>query len=102
MSAIEATSAVNPALRAAPETPPVAGPASDLSFGDLLMRGVSHVDAQVSGADDLMRQFALDGDAVPIHQVTLALAEAQYAVDLAMQVRARLVEGYRDLMNMQL
>lgn len=102
MNAIDAIGAAVPALRAAPDTPLAAAPASDLSFGDLLMRGVGHVDARVSGADDLMRQFALDGDAVPIHQVTLALAEAQYAVDLAMQVRARLVEGYRDLMNMQL
>jgi len=37
-----------------------------------------------------------------VHQVTLALEQARLSVELAMQVRQRLVESYRELMNMQL
>jgi flagellar hook-basal body complex protein FliE len=70
-------------------------------FGDILAAGVKQVEAKLSTADSLVRQFALD-DSIPVHQVTFALEEARLSVEMAMQVRARLVEGYRDLMNMQL
>jgi flagellar hook-basal body complex protein FliE len=70
-------------------------------FADILAAGMRQVDAKLSTADSLVRQFALD-DSVPVHKVTYALEEARLSVELAMQVRARLVEGYRDLMNMQL
>lgn len=70
-------------------------------FGDLLKAGLSAVDAKLETADALVRRFAVD-DSVPVHHVTIALEEARLAVELAMQVRGRLVEGYRELMNMQL
>lgn len=75
--------------------------APEASFGEVLMRGLENVDAKVANADNLVRQFAVD-DSVPVHQVTMALAEARLSVDLAMQVRARLLDGYRELMNMPL
>lgn len=71
------------------------------SFGNLLINGLQNVDTKVADADKLVRQFAL-GDDIPVHQVTIALEQARLSVELAMQVRARLVESYRDLMNMQL
>ena len=71
------------------------------SFASMLAQGMRHVDGKVADANSLVRQFALD-DGVPLHQVTYALEEARLAVELAMQVRARLVESYRELMNMQL
>lgn len=71
------------------------------SFADILMSGLRGVDSKVSNADTLVRQFAVD-DSIPVHQVTMALSEARLAVELAMQVRSRLVEGYRELMNMPL
>lgn len=78
-----------------------AAPATAPDFAQLLMAGLHGVDAKVAHADALAREFALD-DSVPVHQVTMALAEARVSVELAMQVRARLIEGYRELMNMQL
>lgn len=70
-------------------------------FASLLISGLNQADARVATANDLVRRFALD-DNVPLHQVTYALEEARLSVELAMQVRARLVESYRELMNMQL
>ena len=84
-----------PAVATAPSAPSHAG------FGDLLMAGLRSVDSKVTAADSLVAQYALD-DAVPVHQVMIALEEARISVELAMQIRARLVEGYRELMNMQL
>lgn len=70
-------------------------------FGDMVKTGLQQIDAKVAHAEDMARAFALD-DSVPVHQVTMALEEARMSVELAMQVRQRLVDGYRELMNMQL
>lgn len=78
-----------------------AGEAQQATFAELLALGVRSVEAKVDHANEMVRAFAVD-DAVPIHEVTIALEEARLAVELAMHVRSRLVEGYREIMNMQL
>lgn len=78
-----------------------ATPASQASFTDILMEGLQEVENKVSTADNLVRRFTIDDD-IPIHQVTVALEEARMAVELAVEVRTRLIEGYREIMNMQL
>ncbi|WEK46125.1 MAG: flagellar hook-basal body complex protein FliE [Candidatus Andeanibacterium colombiense] len=83
-----------------PETGPAAAP-TGATFQSILSAGLDAVNGKVANADQLVRQFALD-DSVPVHQVTIALEEAKLSVELAMQVRTRLVETYRELMNMQL
>ena len=89
-------------LGAAPLSSPSANVAATPgSFADLLLTGVQQVDRRVSSANELVRRFAID-DSVPLHQVTYALEEARLSVELAMQVQTRLIEGYRQLMNMQL
>jgi flagellar hook-basal body complex protein FliE len=81
---------------------PIAAPqANAADFGEVLMAGLRNVDQKVASADKLVQQFAID-DSIPVHQVTMALAEARMSVEIAMQVRSRLVESYRELMNMQL
>jgi flagellar hook-basal body complex protein FliE len=106
MTGVEAIAAIG-----APDSAPVALQLGGLpaaapqvqgaGFGELLMAGLRGMDTKVADADKLVRQFAVD-DSVPVHQVTMALEEARLSVELAMQVRARLVEGYRELMNMPL
>jgi flagellar hook-basal body complex protein FliE len=71
------------------------------SFAELMARGIEQAEAKVDHANALVREFAIDGS-VPLHEVTIALEEARIAVDLAMQVRTRVLEGYREIMNMQL
>lgn len=80
-----------------PSPATTAGP----SFGEVLMHGIQSVDRRVANADAMVRAFALDGN-VPVHQVTFALEEARLSLELMMQVRARLVESYQRMMEMQL
>ena len=105
MSAIDALGAVGLAPPTVGGFEPIisARPAQpvDSGFGDILMSGLRAVDTKVDFAEQLVRQFAVD-DSIPVHQVTIALEQARLSVELAMQVRTRLVEGYRELMNMQL
>jgi flagellar hook-basal body complex protein FliE len=67
----------------------------------MLASGLGQVESKVEAANEMVRSFATDSS-VPIHHVTIAIEEARMAVELAVQVRSRLVEGYREIMNMQL
>jgi flagellar hook-basal body complex protein FliE len=78
---------------------PIASP--DGQFENVLASSLQAVDQKVSAANDLVRQFAVD-DSIAVHEVTFALEEARLSMELAMHVRERLVETYRELMNMQL
>lgn len=81
--------------------PPSAARIAPSGFARLLLDGVQAADQKVAAADEMVRAFALD-DGVPLHQVTYALEQARLAVELVTQVRARFVEGYQELMRMQL
>lgn len=76
-------------------------PVESVAFADMLSEAVAQVDGKVAEADRMVGQFAID-PSTPIHHVTIALEEARLAVELATQVRQRMTEGYRELMNMQL
>lgn len=78
-----------------------AQPQAEGSFQSILAGSLDAVNDKIATAQGLVREFAVD-DSVPVHQVTLALEEARLSVELAMQVRARMVETYREFMNMQL
>ncbi len=101
ISAVGAPDATPLAMHLGGATAEIAPLAGSASFADVMMTGLRGVDQKIATADKLVEQFAID-DTVPVHQVTMALAEAKLAVELAMQVRTRLVEGFRELMNTQL
>lgn len=101
---ITAIEAVSVLLRTQPE--PVAGLASigsgrSMPFSQQLLGAVDQVNKKVIHADVMVQAFALD-DSIPLHQVTYALEQARLSVELMMQMRARLMEGYQDIMRMQL
>lgn len=95
-SALQVTVSQLPTGAAVPPSEVNAG-----SFDTILSEAISTVDGKVAEADRMVSQFVLD-ESTPIHHVTIALEEARMAVELATQVRQRLTEGYRELMNMQL
>ena len=71
------------------------------SFSDMLLSKIADVENKVTHADQMARNFAID-DSIPVHQVTFAMEEARLSLELMMQVRSRMVEGFREIMNMQL
>ena len=80
---------------------PVAHTPAASSFGSMLLDGLDAADGKINAADQLVRRLVLDDD-VSIHQVTFALEQARLSVQLATQIRLRLIEGYQQLMNMQI
>ena len=75
--------------------------AGGTNFSRLLIDGIDDVSSQLIESDKLVREFALN-DSIPVHQVTFALEQARLSFELMLQVRNRLLEGYQQLMNMQL
>lgn len=100
ITAINAGDALAPLHDAASATGAQIVPQS-ASFSNILLSGLGKVDHQIAAADALVQRFAL-GEPIPLHQVTIALEQARMSLELAMQVRSRLLEGYREIMNMQL
>jgi flagellar hook-basal body complex protein FliE len=76
-------------------------PGTQPGFGALLADGLQSVDTQLSTANAAVADFALGAD-LPPHQVVMALEQARMSLQFALQVRSRLVEGYQELMRMQL
>ena len=95
---IAPSDSLNEALRA---LPPAQTAAPEKSFAVMLTEGLESVSDRLTHANEMVRDFAVD-ETIPVHQVTIALEEARMGVELATQVRQRLLEGYREIMNMQL
>jgi len=96
---VQAVGGLMPNEIAAPATQAYMQPQA--SFGRMLVNGINGVSYKLSSADATARAFALD-DSIPVHQVTYALEQARLSFELMLQVRSRLLEGYQQLMNMQL
>jgi flagellar hook-basal body complex protein FliE len=70
------------------------------SFGDTLTRAINSVsDAQDNSADHV-RKF-LRGEPVELHQVMAASSEAGLALDLLVEMRNKVTDAFRTLINMQ-
>lgn len=85
-----------------PRRPGGAGEGEDLgpSFKETFTRALNEVsDARDRGAV-LAERFAA-GEEVELHQVMAASEEAGLALDLAIEMRNKVVEAYRSLINMQ-
>jgi len=70
------------------------------SFGQLLNQSLKELNNSQKKADEAIKQF-LTGDIQDLHRVSIALGEAQLAMQLAVQVRNKLLEAYQEMMRMQ-
>lgn len=80
---------------------PAPSPPPQTSFADMLSRAGNALEARLDHADELTHRFVV-GEDVPAHEVVIALEQARLAVELAVEVRTRTIEAYREIMNMQL
>lgn len=69
------------------------------SFGEVLGRALEELSRLENRADELTARLAR-GEAVELHEVIIATEKAQLALDLALQLRNRVVEAYQEIMRM--
>lgn len=71
------------------------------SFGDFLIEQIEASSTRIQKADLLSTSLAT-GQPIPSHQVMIALEDAKIQLQLALQVRNKLLEGYQELARMQI
>lgn len=71
------------------------------SFKEVLGRMVKEVNAAQVRADEAIKGF-LSGEIKDLHQVVLATEEARLMLELAVQVRNKVVEAYQEISRMQI
>ena len=71
-----------------------------LSFGEMLNNALMEVNRIQIKADDTTRKFLI-GEIQDIHQVTIAAEQARLMLQLAVEVRNKVVEAYQEISRTQ-
>jgi flagellar hook-basal body complex protein FliE len=73
----------------------------EAAFGELLLKALNGVnDSQVT-AVNLAQQMITDPESVDVHDVTIALAEANLALSMTKAVVDRALAAYREIINVR-
>jgi flagellar hook-basal body complex protein FliE len=72
-----------------------------LSFVDTLKGQLDDVNSQQLEADAVTAAF-IKGDNVDVHQVMISTEEAKQSLQMAVQIRNKLVEAFQEINKMQL
>lgn len=70
------------------------------SFGEMFKRALGDAADLQQNKDDLIQAF-LRGEPVELHQVMAASEEAAISLELLVELRNKLSEAYRSVMNVQ-
>lgn len=70
------------------------------NFGDTLKKALEEVSTVQEGAQDVVQAF-LRGEPVELHQVMAATEEAGIALEMLIEIRNKLTDAYRTVINMQ-
>lgn len=72
-----------------------------LDFRGVLNSAITKLNDVEAKADDVTQKFMV-GDVQDIHQVTVAMQEAKLTMQLAVEVRNKVVEAYQEISRIQL
>jgi flagellar hook-basal body complex protein FliE len=70
------------------------------SFADVFKSAINDASALQTDAQDLIGAY-LRGEPVELHQIMAASEEASISLELLVEIRNKLTEAYRSVMNMQ-
>jgi len=71
------------------------------SFKDIMENQLDKLNQSEINADQMTEAF-IKGEVDDLHAVMIATEEARLSLDLALQVRNKVVEAYKEISNMQL
>ena len=71
------------------------------TFTDAMMGALDKVSAYSQYASSLQQAAITDPDSVDVHDITLAQAEANMSLNITRNVLSRLIQGWRDLINIR-
>ncbi|PID78661.1 flagellar hook-basal body complex protein FliE [bacterium DOLJORAL78_65_58] len=70
------------------------------NFADQLQKAIREVDNLQAGRDQMVEGM-VSGEVTEVHDVMIAAKEAQLAFELLLEVRNKLLEGYQEIMRLQ-
>ena len=79
----------------------IGAPQQTAGFDNLLGNFVKEVNGKQMAAADTVTGL-LSGQNVPLHQAMISMEEASVSFQLMVEVRNKLLEGYQELMRMQI
>jgi flagellar hook-basal body complex protein FliE len=72
-----------------------------VNFLDTLNQKLNDVNDQQIAADDITQKF-IKGDETDVHKVMVSTEEAKLSLELAVQIRNKLVDAYQEFNRMQI
>ncbi len=74
---------------------------SATDFSVLLKSGATHLAEQTGQASELLSAYAV-GENIAPHELVMAMEQAKLSLQLAVEVRNRLVDAYQELTRLQI
>lgn len=74
---------------------------NNVDFGSVLLDKLNNVNDQQLNAENITEDFLKGGD-TDIHDVMLSTEEARLSLDLAVQIRNKVMDAYQELNKMQI
>ncbi len=68
-------------------------------FGDMVVKAMNSANDSQMKSSDLMQQMITDPDSVNVHDVTIAMAKAEMAVNLTKSVIDGAVKAYKEIIS---
>ncbi|MDR0557719.1 MAG: flagellar hook-basal body complex protein FliE [Treponema sp.] len=70
-------------------------------FDDMMLRALDQVSADERHSNALIQKAIVDPESVDAHDITIAQAKASMSLNITRTVLSRLVQGWRDLINLR-
>jgi flagellar hook-basal body complex protein FliE len=84
----------------AAQSPSAAG-GPEKAFGEMLLAALGNVNQSQLKGMDLAQAMITDPDSVDVHDVTIALAEANLAISMTKAIVDRALTAYREIINVR-
>ena len=101
IEALQALGAHDEVAPLAVPRPAVAEAAGGPGFAERVTGGLQELNAQLLATQGDLQRLAV-GEVANLHEVMVRLEESRIALQLALQVRNRVLEAYQDVMRMQI
>ena len=83
------------------QSTPVDGATKSTNFLDTLQEKLSEVNDKQIEADNLTQKF-IKGEETDVHKVMVSTEEAKLSLELAVQIRNKIVDAYQEFSKMQI
>ncbi|WP_394251857.1 flagellar hook-basal body complex protein FliE [Vibrio profundi] len=87
-------------VEASNSRPPATGQAVGADFGNMLTKAINNVNSLQKASGDLQTRFDRGDENVSLSDVMIARNKSSVAFEATIQIRNKLVESYKELMNM--